>query len=156
MKVEMALLADRTTYPLLLEVRRKSDCLEIHGRVPNEACHKHALEVARQSCYLPVYDAIHALGADVPSGPLTGEALRHAARGVLPQHLGPRADSLDVRVRQDQISVRGTVASVEEKLQVSQCLRGLPGCTSIVNCLSVPPINHAGHTLTLVTSDGRH
>jgi hypothetical protein len=156
MKVEMALLADQKTYPLLLEVHLKNDCLEVHGQVPDEASHKHALEVARQSCYLPVYDAVAVLGVNVPSGPLTGEALRQAARQILHQHLGPRAAGLDVHVRHGQISVRGKVASVEEKLLVSRCLHGLPGCTSIVNCLSVPPINHAGHTLTLVTSDGRH
>jgi hypothetical protein len=155
MKVEMALLADPTTYRLPLAVHLKSDCLEIHGQVPDERSRQRCLEVARRSCYLPVHDALHVSPSAGVTGPLAGEALRQAAAETLAQNLGARAKSFDVHVSDGQISLRGQVGAVEEKLIASRCLRGLPGCTSIVNCLSVPAVNHGGHILTLVTSDGR-
>ena len=134
MKVEMALLADRATYQLPLAVQLKSDCLELHGQVPDEARLQAAASRSlgsRAICL--VHDAIHVFDSPAPAGPLTGAALRKAASEILAQHFGRRAENFDVAVREGQISLRGQVGSVEEKLNASRCLRGLPGCTSIVN-----------------------
>jgi hypothetical protein len=156
MKVEMAWLADRTTYQFHLEVEIKGEGLEVRGQVPDEPGHQRALEVARQGCYLPVSDAIRI----VPNSPVhspTPETIAKASREALNRQFGARSSGFDVKVTpHGQIILRGQVGSVEEKLTASRCLRGQQGVTAIVNCLGVTPIRHAGHTITLVTTDGRH
>ncbi len=156
MKVEMAWLADRVTYQLHLEVEIKGEGLEIRGHAPDEASHQRALEVARQGCYLPVTDAIQV----IPNGPIatpTSESITKVARESLARQFGVRSSEFDVKItRLGQIILRGQVGSVEEKLTASRCLRGQQGATAIINCLGVTPIRHAGHTITLVTTDGRH
>src|SRR5262249_16932204 len=57
---------------------------------------------------------------------------------------------------QGLVTLRGEVATVEDKLTASRCLKGLDSCTAIVNSLDVTPLRHAGHTVTLVTRDGQH
>jgi osmotically-inducible protein OsmY len=156
MKVEMAWLGDLTTYQLPVEVEIKGEVLEVHGQVYDEAGHQHAMEVARQACYLPVIDAIR-VAPKAPEQPVSPEAIGRDAREALTKQFGARGAAFDVNVRGNgQIILRGKVSSVEEKLMASRCLRGLHGCTAIVNCLGVTPIRQDGHTITLVTSDGRH
>src|SRR5262249_32831342 len=53
MKVEMALLADLTTYHLPVQVQPQDGSLRVQGEVPDEKCHQRVLEVARQACFLP-------------------------------------------------------------------------------------------------------
>ncbi len=78
------------------------------------------------------------------------------ARELLSLQFGDRAAGFDIKVlKNGQIILRGKVSSVEEKLSASRCLRGLFGCSSVVNCLTVSPVMQDGHTITLVTSDGR-
>src|SRR5262252_447153 len=57
-RVELAWLADPTTFALPLEVASRGDELEVRGKVPDEATRQHVLLVARQSCYLPVHDGL--------------------------------------------------------------------------------------------------
>src|SRR5262245_51478368 len=59
MKVEMAWLADPTTFGHRLSVRPGVEGLELSGVVPNETVKAHALRVARQHCYLPLVDVIN-------------------------------------------------------------------------------------------------
>ena len=122
MKVEMALLADLTTYHLAVKVNVKDDALELEGQVPDETCRQHTLDVARQACFLPVRDALTVLAAG-PGHPLPPVVLRKAVSDVLIRHLGPAAAAFDIQVQPNgQVCLRGQVASLEEKLTASRCL----------------------------------
>src|SRR5262249_37830481 len=55
-----------------------------------------------------------------------------------------------------QITLMGAARSYEEKLAISQRLRRLTGCTSVVNQLKVTPLVKDGSSLTMVTTDGLH
>ena len=156
MKVELALLADPVVYRLPLEVRVRDDGVELCGVVGTDKLRQHALRTARQACYLPVRDGIDVAGAKRQGRSVSIKALRAAARKGLYRDLGDRAASFEIDARADgQITLRGQVDSMEDKLHASRCLRGLPGCNSVVNELAVRPVRRAGHTITLVTRDGR-
>jgi hypothetical protein len=156
MKVEMAWLADVATYRLSLDVCPRGQGLEARGQVPDEASRLRALEVARQACYLPVHDGFLVVAPEHAGQAPSGEALRRSVRDILTRQFGPRAAAFDVQATdKGRVSLRGQVNSVEEKLSASRCLRGLPGCTSIRNCLAVTAIKCNGHTVTLVTTDGK-
>jgi len=154
MKVEMAWLADMATYGLPLEVHVQGDALCACGRVPDEAGRQLVMEVARQACCVPVADGLTVAqrGAARPADP---KALEAAARAALRQHL---AEGVALTASADEhgmVTVRGEVATVEDKLAASQCLKGLAGCTAVTNAVAVTPVRHAGHTVTVVTRDGQ-
>lgn len=156
MKVEMAWLANLATYGLPLEVHITDSGLRACGRVPDDAARVQVLEVARQASCLPVVDSLTV----VQPGPVArtdARALEEAARAALRRHLAEQA--AEVQVRADDtgvVSLRGEVATVEDKLVASRCLKGIAGCTAVNNSLGVTPLRHAGHTVTLVTRDGQH
>lgn len=156
MKVEMALLADYATYQLPLEVAVAGEGLELRGSVPDERTREQAVRVARQSCYLPVKDSLRvAASANAPS--LHTDAMRRTVLDVLQRQLGDRVHGLEVRVGdQGQVILSGEAASVEDKLVASRALKGMPGCQSVINCLSVQPHHQGGQTVTMVTRDGKH
>jgi hypothetical protein len=78
-----------------------------------------------------------------------------AAREALYKRLGAQAAALDVEAGADgKVTLHGQVASMEDRLLASRCLRDLPGCVSVVNEMTVRPVTRDGHTLTLVTRDG--
>lgn len=157
MKVEMALLADYATYNLPLTVRVEDDCLSLHGQVNDEHSRLHALRVARQSCYLPVKDAMQGPTPRAPIQSAHLDSMRRTVCDVIERSLGDRLNDLDVRLSAEgQVTLHGQVATVEDKLAASKALRGLPGCHSVVNCLAVETHRQAGHTITLVTRDGKH
>src|SRR4051795_10747722 len=56
MRIELAWLADTTTFSLPLQVGARGDELEVRGKVPDHTPRQHVLLLARQSCYLPVHD----------------------------------------------------------------------------------------------------
>jgi hypothetical protein len=157
MKVEMAWLADTVTYRMALTVAPQGEALEVHGLVADEASRQRALEVARQACYLPVRDSFRVMAPGHAGRPVSPDTLRAAAKEVLVRQFGERGGTIDVQVGPEgRLALRGPIGSVQDKLAASRCLRGLPGCTSISNCLSVTPIKCNGHTVTLVTNDGKH
>src|SRR5262245_22935923 len=136
MKVELAWMSDPVTFSHPLEAHVRGASLEVRGTLPDPGLKDHALRVARQHCFLPVVDGITvtASSAVVPAG--APDALEGTARRLLVRHLGPRATGFEVSAQPDgQVSVHGSVSSVEEKVTVSRCLRQVPGCTSVVNRL---------------------
>ncbi|MFO0879416.1 MAG: BON domain-containing protein [Gemmataceae bacterium] len=150
MKAEVALLGDPVTLKLPLTVAVDRDTLVLKGHVPDETARRRVLEVARQSCYLPVRDAL-----TIPCpAPVDSVALRTASRDTLVRHLGPAADRLVVTVQEGgQVKVEGDVSSVEQKLEVSRALRSVIGCSRIINCLSVHSGDVAGQPITLISGD---
>jgi osmotically-inducible protein OsmY len=152
MKVEVALLGDPVTIRLPLGISVEGDGVVLRGQVPDETSRARALEVARQSCYLPVKDA---LTVPVKSS-VGGLAIKQGARDTLIRQMGSKADRFVITATDDgQVKLDGDVASVEEKLQASRALRSVPGCTRVVNCLSVRGVEQANHLITVVSSDGQ-
>lgn len=152
MKVEVALLGDPVSMRLPLDISVDGHGVVVKGEVPDDSARRRVLELARQSCYLPVQDAL-TIPSQTMVEPLT---LKKAARDSLVRQLGGKADRFVVTVTRDgQVKLDGDVSSVEEKLQASRLLRAVPGCTRVVNCLSVRGVEQAGHLITVVSSDGQ-
>lgn len=146
MRVELAWLSDPALYQLPLEVQIRDQILEVSGTVPDETVHQHVLRVARQSCYLPIHDV---LTVTAPAEAPTPLALRQSACEVLRRSLGGRASHMQVAASAaGQIVLRGEVATLDDKLIASRTLRGLPGCSGVVNSLCV----RGGHAPTRETT----
>ncbi len=156
MKVELAWLADSTCFAHCLEAHVADSSLEIRGTVPDEHVREHALRVARQNCFLPVVDALSVANQSGRKAS-SNEELRRAAVAHLVRAFGQRAAGFDVQIQDNgQLVLGGSVPSVEDKVAISRCLRELPGCHGVLNRLNVPPVTHAGQTVTLVSQDGHH
>lgn len=135
MRVELAWLSDPALYQLPLEVQVRDQILEVSGTVPDATVHQHVLRVARQSCYLPIHDVLTVTAPAVAPTPV---ALRQSACEVLRRSLGDRAAHMQVAASgAGQIVLRGEVATLDDKLIASRTLRGLPGCSGVVNSLCV-------------------
>lgn len=135
-RVELAWLANPALYHLPLTVRVQGQGLEVSGQVPDEEMRQQVLQTARQSCYLPIHDTLAVTHAG--RTPIPKEQLLGSAREVLTRQLGTRAASMQAAATADgQIVLRGEVASLEDKLAASRALRGLAGCSRVVNRLSV-------------------
>src|SRR5262249_25432500 len=112
-KVELAWLADRTTFPCPLTARARAASLEVQGAVPNEAARAQALNLARQCTALPVTDALKVQ----PGAPATAEAapvedVLPGVMQVLHGVLGKRAGGVLISTRAGgQITLKGAVCS---------------------------------------------
>jgi hypothetical protein len=156
MKVELAWLADLTCFGHALEAHVVGSGLEVRGCVPDEQTREHVVRVARQNSFLPVVDALRVTACPGAEPSASAEQLRQAAVRLLVQQCGARAAGFEVLAQEDgQVRVGGSVPSVEDKVAVSRCLRKLPGCTCVINRLSVVPTTHDGQTVTLVSTDGK-
>jgi osmotically-inducible protein OsmY len=155
MKVEVALLGDAQTYQQAIEVRLDQDAILLCGEVQDEQSRKRALEIARQNCYLPVKDALTVVARTIPRS-ARPVSLEKSARDALVRQLGSKADRLRVVPREDgQITLQGEANSFEEKRAASRALRGLVGCRRVINNLTVRSVEQAGHSITMVSSDGQ-
>ncbi|MFO0928929.1 MAG: BON domain-containing protein [Gemmataceae bacterium] len=136
MRVELAWLADPNLYQLPLTVRVKDQALEVSGQVPDEQVHQWVLQTSRQSCYLPIHDALTVSVVHHTSVPK--EQLLATAREALARHLAGRAAGMQAAATEDgQVVLRGEVPTLTDKLTASRALRGLPGCSRVVNRLTV-------------------
>src|SRR5262245_21199336 len=112
MKVEVGLLGDSTTMRLPLTVVPQTDCILVKGLVPDEAARRRVIEVARQSCYLPIQDGMTVRTAAMADA----AALKKSARDTLVRQMGSKADRLVLTASEDgQVKLEGDVASIEEK-----------------------------------------
>jgi osmotically-inducible protein OsmY len=154
-KVEVALLGDPVTYAQPVEVRLENDTIILVGQVQDEATRKHILEVARQSCYLPVSDALSTVARTVGHTPAP-VPLKQLARDALVRQMGSKADHFQVLTTEDgKVTLKGEVGSPEEKLAASRALRAQPGCTQVVNLLTVRTVQPGGHSIMVVSGDGQ-
>ena len=158
MKVELALLADPMTFGCNLSPKLDGKAMLVRGYVPNEKVRDHALEIARTSTHLPVADGlkIHPSLAMRGAG-VAVAVLQQGAEELLAEEFPEIASSIEIKATvTGQITLTGSARSFEEKLAVSQRLRRLNGCTSVINQLKVSPLIKNGQSLTMVTSDGMH
>lgn len=156
LKVELALLAEPTTFPFPIAARTVDGRLELRGQVPNETLEGRALRVARKHTHLPVADALQ-LNVDLamPIEAVSADAVRQGAVEVLTEAYGLAARGFEIRVESGgQVCVNGGVNSVEDKVAVSRKLRQVRGCTCVANYLLVSPMMRDGKMVTQINSSG--
>ena len=138
-KVELAWLGESSTFCYPLRARANAKGLEVAGKVPTEAVRQQALTLARRATALAVVDALviqPTLPAAAPPAP--GEELLPRVRWVLAEVLGERAATIEVGTRLGgRITLRGSVASWEDKHTISSRLRSVRGCACVINLLDV-------------------
>lgn len=139
--VEMAWLTDPVTFPYHLAARATPEGLEVRGFVPSSVIHERAVKLARQHCDWPVLDKIQvhsAMAVHLPAAP--GEQLRPAVDAALRAACPALAPGVTAHYRSyGQVVLTGGVPSLEAKLALSQALRRVPGCRSVINQIHVGP-----------------
>jgi hypothetical protein len=138
-RVELAWLADPATFPYRLSARVEGVALRVSGCVPSAAARSQALKVARNHCLLPLRDELAIVpGLPPRQGVVAKAALQQSASAALESGFPTLAPILQVQCRGlGELVVSGAVPSHEVSLAVSQRLRQLDGCTSVVNYLQV-------------------
>ncbi|TMQ32526.1 MAG: BON domain-containing protein, partial [Planctomycetota bacterium] len=145
-KVQLAWLSKQVTFPYRLEARVVGSTLEVHGNVPSEGSRELALQIARQESGLRVADQLQVtrgLMAAPTTKPL--HLVANEANNALRQALPSGARNITVNVwMQGQVVLQGRVATLEEKLTASLCLRRVAGCNCVINQLEVTPATVRG------------
>jgi len=157
-KVELAWLADASTFPCELAPMCIGGALEVGGMVPSDAMRQRVLQVAREQGRLPVIDKLVVQPCpDLPKPHDPNYNLCRSAADAVTKVLADHPETFEVAAdHSGQVTVTGTVFSCEEKLRVSRRLSRVPGCTSVVNNLKVARVLVAGKVHTKVSSDGRY
>lgn len=156
MKVELALLSDSATFPYYLVVRSSGSMLQVHGYVPNDSNRQRALQLANQNTTLQVMDGMTIQPGLNQRPPLRGsQVLQREGAALLAQNFGAASKQMHFEARPNGlVIVSGTIGSVEEKLAVSRLFHQLPGCSGVVNQLTLQPILRDGQRWVRVTKDG--
>lgn len=138
-QVELAWLADPVTFPYYLEAKMVGGKMEVRGLLPSKSVQEHAVRLARLNCSLPIADLTRENTVlTVRPTRLPPEKLQGAVHTALQQALPASHKKLNVECATDgRVVVAGGVASLEEKLAVSQSLRRLHGCGYVVNLTEV-------------------
>jgi hypothetical protein len=157
LKVELALLADASTFSYQLQAKAEGSSLVVRGLVPNPAIRDLALKVAREHTILNVADGItFQTNLALRSGGQEVEAVHKHALQVLGQHFPEHASTFRVTAKiTGEVTVSGTVPTFEDRVAVSRKLRLVDGCTCVVNQLQVPSVLRNGVANFKVTADGR-
>ncbi len=155
-EVQLAWLADPVTFPHYLEAHLLGSRLEIRGHVPNKQVHEHALKLAMAQSPLDILDAIRETpGCETRPQIGTADSVRALAQAQL-KRLFP-SETVTVAVREGgQVALSGKVATWEQKSALAQALRHVPGCTSLVNGLSVEirgALKKGSQTITMARDD---
>jgi len=156
MKVELAWLANPSTFPYQLVARANSRVMEVHGYLPNESVQILALQLAKEHTVLPLATGlkVHPSLATRVTG-IPAEDLQKSAADLLAEAFPQQIAGFTIRAQANgQVTVAGSVPSHEEKLAVSRRLRRLQGCTCVDNQLTVPTVVRDGVPHVLVSADG--
>jgi hypothetical protein len=138
-RIELAWLADATTFPYGLEAIAQNGRIEIRGFVPSNQIHKHAAKVARQITRLPVQDSLREHGG-LTGAPVRLSALQlhNAAATALYEACPRQALSIRIHCNTDgTVTIQGAVATLEQQLALSRALHHVPGCTRVDNMTSL-------------------
>jgi osmotically-inducible protein OsmY len=156
MKVELALMADPSTFAYDLTARLSDKALLLNGYVPNDAVREKAIQIARTGTHLIIADGLRIHPSLVwRSAGVPAEKLRQDADDLLRDVFPEIAPSLEIKATiTGQITLIGSARSFEEKVNASKRLRRVNGCTSVVNELKVTPILKDGRSLSMVLADG--
>jgi osmotically-inducible protein OsmY len=139
-KVELAWLDDPATFPCQIAAQVTPSGLEIRGFVPSQAVRERATRIARQNCSLPVIDHLHVESGVASFCPIrTKEQLRPAIAACMQNHFGGQLEKLQVTCNdRGEITVKGEINTIQERLAVSKHLQSVAGCTCVHNLLHVP------------------
>jgi osmotically-inducible protein OsmY len=153
MKVELALLGDIATFPYEFAARANGKTLVLRGNVPNDMVRQRAMDLARSNTFLRGIDELRIqanLGVRStlrPPGLVQQEGME-----LLLKELGAPAKNMSLEVRPNGVVVlTGHIDCMESKLEISRLFRRLPGCTAIINDLTVEPILLDGQRMVRVT-----
>src|SRR5262249_25499238 len=134
------------TFPWPLTARITGPVVRVEGDVPSQAVRQQALRVAGQQTNLAVIDGtkVNARLAAPAAGP-SGDLLQRSVAAHPQKFFGEHArGTLVTAAGNGQVTLTGSIASNEEKLTVSQSLRAVKGCTSVVNQLQVTALTYGG------------
>lgn len=143
-QVELALLADPLLFSYGLGAHVEGDALEVRGFVPTAAVREQALRVAREQTALRVTDKMKlhptlASHASVDRPENIQRTAKELLEGTFPGH----GKGMDVKAdARGRVTVAGTIGSYEDKVLASRKLRQVPGCSCVVNQLSVAAAPH--------------
>lgn len=156
-RVELAWLADPTTFPYEVAAHVDGSRLEVGGIVPNDALRQRALQVAKAQCSLQVVDKLILLpSAAVESVHDKNDNLCRTASLALTKTFNRFPGNFQVDADpHGVVTVAGEVPTCEDKLTVSRRLAQLTGCTSVVNHLTVARVVRDGKPFTPISADGK-
>jgi hypothetical protein len=145
-RVELAWLGNAATFSLSLQAEAKAGTLEAHGYVPSAAIRDLALQLAQRATRLPVVDRLQIhTGLALSSASEPADTLRQGAVKLL---AGSHVTDLAIGAGETgQVVVEGVISSEEERLAISKKMKGLRGCTCVVNRLRSGGDSTAMHTI---------
>ncbi|MCI0463669.1 MAG: BON domain-containing protein [Gemmataceae bacterium] len=137
--IELAWLADPVTFPQLLAARVNGGTLEIRGTVPSATVRERVARVARQHCSLSLLDHLKVQPRTPPSAAnLSLQEVQRAVCAALKTSFPRLAGGITLKCQpHGQVTLSGVIPTHEEKLAVSQALRGVSGCMAVLNQLQV-------------------
>lgn len=138
-QVELAWLADPATYPHALIARVVGSEIYVLGTVNDTRAKSRAIQLAGIQTGMQVVDHVQFVPAvRTNSSTKSTYQLQRDAQRLIKDYSPILASRVQVQAwPQGHVTIRGWVATYEEKLQVSRCLRGLPGCIGVVNQMQV-------------------
>jgi hypothetical protein len=155
-KVELALCANPMLFRYDIQVRPLGSVLEIHGTVPDATLRTLAVQVAQDESGMRVVDALRVQGSLIkPNVKRLPEELQRDANSTLEKTLGKGAWEIKADVwTNGQVLLKGSVATFQDKLAASRSLRDLPGCSCVVNQLTVVHPDAQTVVTAMATSTG--
>lgn len=137
--IENALLAERLTFPYVIQARHVNDHIELHGRVPTAAIQARAYQIASQAWPGKIANRIVVvpnMAIALPSAP--GPQFAQDAKERLEKVAPLAGRKLELRARKDgQLVLSGRADSEEQRLAFARALRGLPGAACVINQMTV-------------------
>jgi hypothetical protein len=144
-QTELAFLADPMLFPYGLGAHVQGGVLEVRGYVPTEVARDEALRVARSQTTLAVVDKLKVHPTLAGHGAVDKpENIQRAARALLEESIPEYGKRLEVRCdARGHVTVSGSVGSYEDRLLVSRKLRQVPGCSCVINELTLGTAHEA-------------
>jgi hypothetical protein len=141
-EVELAFLADPMLFSYGLAGHLEGSGLEIRGFVPTKAVREQALRVAREHSRFLVVDKLKVLpSVSTHNAVDRPENIQRAAHELLAEAFPDCGKTMEVHCNaRGHVTVTGHVGSQEDKVLVSRKLRQVPGCSCVVNELTVGEI----------------
>ncbi|MFL5329959.1 MAG: BON domain-containing protein [Gemmataceae bacterium] len=140
--VQVAWMADPALFACHLQAKPAAQGLEVCGFVPNEMIRQKAIQIAKSQFEGRVIDRLQ-VQPGMPlaiARPAEPNELAATATNVMSDTLGDKVLGLQLSCpAPGRVEVTGTVGSAAEKLEISKSLRGVPGCTHVVNRVTTGP-----------------
>lgn len=155
--LEMGLLADPATFHVPLQIHCQGGWVQVEGSVPSEVVHHKVLHLVGDLSPVPLKDMMSIQVRAMPMAETkSAEKLTEEAAIRIQNQLGAFVTGLQVFSEDGKILVlKGTINSLEDKLQASRCLRDLAGCAGVHNQLTLMALESQGKSWNRITRDGQ-